>query len=167
MSSPACCPPNSTGYLATDDSAARAGTCIALADGTELYLVAPPAAAAAAADAGASAARGVVLVPDIFGWNGGRTRALADHLAATRGLWVAVPKILQVRTLFFRLALLSHSFFADANRPLYVFSSPRSLAEPTATACPPTLRGHSLTPTCATSRGRTCCVRVCSPPRAH
>ena len=32
-------------------------------------------------------------MPDIFGWNGGRTRVIADHVADTLGCYVVVPKI--------------------------------------------------------------------------
>lgn len=37
---------------------------------------------------------GLLVVPDVWGWNGGRTRALADEFAK-KGLSVFIPKILQ------------------------------------------------------------------------
>lgn len=40
-----------------------------------------------------SGASGLLLLPDVWGWNGGRTRAIADDLAK-QGLSVWVPKVL-------------------------------------------------------------------------
>jgi dienelactone hydrolase len=34
-----------------------------------------------------------VIIPDIFGWNGGRTRNIADYFALN-GFFVMVPKLL-------------------------------------------------------------------------
>jgi len=42
-----------------------------------------------------SGANGLLWVPDVWGWNGGRTRALADELAKKYKLNVWIPKILQ------------------------------------------------------------------------
>lgn len=37
--------------------------------------------------------KGLLLVPDVFGWNGGRTRNIADYFAE-EGYYVVVPKLL-------------------------------------------------------------------------
>uniref|UniRef100_A0A7S2P5J8 Dienelactone hydrolase domain-containing protein n=1 Tax=Zooxanthella nutricula TaxID=1333877 RepID=A0A7S2P5J8_9DINO len=73
-----CCPPGAAGYLAadhTDEGSVRS------IDGVSFYQV-------------GSGPNGLLLIPDVWGWNGGRTRALADDLAK-KGLSVWVPKILQ------------------------------------------------------------------------
>lgn len=36
----------------------------------------------------------VILLPDLWGWNGGRTRAIADHIARTLDVFVVVPQLL-------------------------------------------------------------------------
>jgi dienelactone hydrolase len=74
-----CCPPNAEKYLAPDYSAT--GSTITLADGVELY------------HAGTPGPKAVLLIPDIFGWNGGRTRNIADMLAE-QGYYTIVPKLL-------------------------------------------------------------------------
>lgn len=72
-----CCPPGSAPYLAADhNDQGKVGS----ADGVEYYQV-------------GSGSAGVLLLPDVWGWNGGRTRALADDLAKA-GLNVWVPKLL-------------------------------------------------------------------------
>jgi len=42
-----------------------------------------------------SGANGLIILPDIWGWNGGRTRAIADDFAKRGDLSVWVPKILE------------------------------------------------------------------------
>lgn len=74
-----CCPPNAEKYLAPDYSAI--GTCHRLDDGVEYYATGTP------------NKNGILLIPDIFGWNGGRTRNIADYLAQ-QGYYVTIPKLL-------------------------------------------------------------------------
>eukprot|EP00928_Gymnodinium_smaydae_P078799 TRINITY_DN62873_c0_g1_i1.p2 TRINITY_DN62873_c0_g1~~TRINITY_DN62873_c0_g1_i1.p2 ORF type:complete len:415 (-),score=101.29 TRINITY_DN62873_c0_g1_i1:145-1389(-) len=72
-----CCPPGSAPYLAADHK--DEGT-VRSVDDVPFYQV-------------GSGERGLLLLPDIWGWNGGRTRALADEFAK-KGLSVWVPKLL-------------------------------------------------------------------------
>lgn len=72
-----CCPPAAAGYLASDHDDAGSVRSI---DGISFYQV-------------GSGSNGLLFIPDIWGWNGGRTRALADDLAA-KGLSVWVPRVL-------------------------------------------------------------------------
>ena len=76
-----CCPPNAAKYLAPDYT--FVGKIHTLPDGVEYY------------DSGnaASTKKAVLLIPDIFGWNGGRTRNIADWLAE-EGYYTVVPKLL-------------------------------------------------------------------------
>lgn len=37
--------------------------------------------------------RAIILIPDIFGWNSGRTRKIADYLAS-QGYYVMVPRLI-------------------------------------------------------------------------
>jgi hypothetical protein len=53
-----------------------------LADGTQFYVVGTT-----------ESKKGVILISDLFGWNTGRTRALADYLADT-GFYVMIPRLL-------------------------------------------------------------------------
>lgn len=76
-----CCPPNAEKYLAPDYK--FVGKTHALADGVEFYETGNPAVTKKA----------VILIPDIFGWNGGRTRNIADWLAE-EGYYTVVPKLL-------------------------------------------------------------------------
>eukprot|EP01033_Poteriospumella_lacustris_P016246 gene16246-11625_t len=75
-----CCPPNAEKYLAPDYS--FVGSTVALDTGLELYVT----------GTGASK-KGLLIVPDIYGWNGGRTRNIADYYAE-EGYYVVVPKLL-------------------------------------------------------------------------
>ena len=75
-----CCPPDSLPYLASDYNHSGA-------------VVEFTGAAGAAYVSGADSERGLIVVPDIYGWNGGRTRNIADWFAKA-GYLVAVPKIL-------------------------------------------------------------------------
>lgn len=72
-----CCPPGCAPYLAADHEDEGAVKNI---DGQLCYQV-------------GSGSSGILLLPDVWGWNGGRTRALADDLA-NQGVSVWVPKML-------------------------------------------------------------------------
>jgi hypothetical protein len=75
-----CCPPNAEKYLAPDYTAV--GKITALSEGVEFY------------ETGSSSSKNaVIVIPDIFGWNGGRTRNIADYLA-DQGYYTVVPKLL-------------------------------------------------------------------------
>ena len=76
-----CCPPNADKYLApTYDTT---GKQVTLPSGNEVYQ---------SGSVGESK-RAILLIPDVYGWNGGRTRNLAD-LFAEAGYFVVVPKLL-------------------------------------------------------------------------
>jgi dienelactone hydrolase len=81
MTSPLCCPPNSHGYLAPDYQ--EVGKTQALPDGTEFYSSGSP----------APGKHAILVVPDIFGWHGGRIRNIADQFAEA-GFYAVVPKLL-------------------------------------------------------------------------
>jgi len=72
-----CCPPGSYGYLQADHT--DEGTVRSI-DGISYYQV-------------GSGANGLLFCPDIWGWNSGRTRAIADDFAK-KGVSVWVPKLL-------------------------------------------------------------------------
>ena len=72
-----CCPPDSLGYLAPDPSASGKVT---TAGGAEFYETGPGESTSA-----------IILFPDVWGWNSGRTRALADEFGR-QGYRVYVPK---------------------------------------------------------------------------
>jgi hypothetical protein len=78
----ACCPPNAHGHLAS--SRDHEGTKITVSGGTELYSTGSL----------SSSGRAILICPDIRGWDSGRLRNIADHLADA-GYLVVVPKILQ------------------------------------------------------------------------
>ncbi len=78
----ACCPPNAHGYLASSND--HKGTKIIISDGVEVYLT---------GNLGPSG-RAILICPDIWGWDSGRIRNIADHFAEA-GYLVVVPKILQ------------------------------------------------------------------------
>jgi len=71
-----CCPPGSAGFLSSDGL--HVGAKITHGS-TDLYATGP-----------ATAACGVILVPDIWGWDSGRTRNIADALAANG--WAVVRR---------------------------------------------------------------------------
>lgn len=75
-----CCPPNSHKYLASDY--AEKGSCHRLSDGTEYYVSGAP-----------NGTKGILFIPDIYGWHGGRTRNLADQFYEA-GYYAVVPKLL-------------------------------------------------------------------------
>eukprot|EP00929_Paragymnodinium_shiwhaense_P108844 TRINITY_DN7518_c0_g2_i1.p1 TRINITY_DN7518_c0_g2~~TRINITY_DN7518_c0_g2_i1.p1 ORF type:complete len:398 (+),score=114.37 TRINITY_DN7518_c0_g2_i1:95-1288(+) len=72
-----CCPPGSAQYLAPDHF--DEGTVRSI-DGVCFYQV-------------GTGSVGLIMLPDVWGWNGGRIRALADDFA-NKGLSVWVPKCL-------------------------------------------------------------------------
>lgn len=75
-----CCPPNAEKYLAPDYT--FVGKITTLSETVEFY------------ETGSSSSKNaVIVIPDIFGWNGGRTRNIADYLA-DQGYYTVVPKLL-------------------------------------------------------------------------
>eukprot|EP00597_Dinobryon_sp_UTEXLB2267_P016197 CAMPEP_0201096530 /NCGR_PEP_ID=MMETSP0812-20130820/5509_1 /ASSEMBLY_ACC=CAM_ASM_000668 /TAXON_ID=98059 /ORGANISM="Dinobryon sp., Strain UTEXLB2267" /LENGTH=256 /DNA_ID=CAMNT_0047350843 /DNA_START=70 /DNA_END=840 /DNA_ORIENTATION=+ len=76
-----CCPENSLPYLAP--SYTVKGTIQAHSNGHEFYVSGDP-----------TLKKAVLIIPDIYGWNGGRTRNIADYYA-DNGYYAIVPKILQ------------------------------------------------------------------------
>jgi len=76
-----CCPPNAHKYLAPDYK--FVGHTETLPDGVEFYRTGDP----------SKTKKAVLIIPDIYGWNGGRTRNVADYLAEA-GYYVVVPKLL-------------------------------------------------------------------------
>jgi carboxymethylenebutenolidase len=80
MADATCCPPGSLPYLATSYEAK--GTVVTL-DSVQLYL----------APIAGSPEKAILIFPDVWGWNGGRVRAIADSLGA-QGYIVAVGKFL-------------------------------------------------------------------------
>lgn len=76
-----CCPPNADKYLApTYDTV---GEQVKLASGFELYR----------SGSAAETKKAVLIIPDVWGWNSGRTRNIADMFAEA-GYLAVVPKIL-------------------------------------------------------------------------
>jgi len=78
MSAP-CCPPGSAPYL---EATYKATGDVLEQESFSAYVVGPT-----------DSTKAVVLIPDIYGWNGGRTRAVADYFAS-QGYRVVVPKLL-------------------------------------------------------------------------
>mmetsp|Transcript_25470 Transcript_25470/g.37570 ORF Transcript_25470/g.37570 Transcript_25470/m.37570 type:complete len:263 (-) Transcript_25470:118-906(-) len=76
-----CCPSDSTPFYA-DDYVCK-GKEETIANGTEIYTVGNE----------SSNSKAIILIPDIWGWDGGRTRRIADFLAESYPL-VVVPKLL-------------------------------------------------------------------------
>lgn len=74
-----CCPPGSLPYL---DAAYTATGSVVKEGDVELYVN----------KATESPTSAIVLCPDVWGWNGGRIRAVADHFASS--YMVVIPKIL-------------------------------------------------------------------------
>mmetsp|Transcript_83575 Transcript_83575/g.165872 ORF Transcript_83575/g.165872 Transcript_83575/m.165872 type:complete len:397 (-) Transcript_83575:215-1405(-) len=72
-----CCPLDAVGYLAADHT--DEGT-VRSVDGISYYQI-------------GSGPNGLLFCPDVWGWNGGRTRAIADDFAKM-GVSVWVPKLL-------------------------------------------------------------------------
>eukprot|EP01036_Dinobryon_divergens_P039400 gene39400-51934_t len=82
MSSQSCCPENSIGFLAPSYST-KGSTNSLSPNNYDYYSVGNP-----------SVKKAILIIPDIYGWNGGRTRNVADYFA-TLGYYVVVPKLLQ------------------------------------------------------------------------
>ena len=78
----ACCPPGSAPYLA---ATYEAKGLVEDVGGVELYV--------SPVRAGTTPTSACLLLPDVFGWNGGRVRAIADGLAE-QGYLVATAKLL-------------------------------------------------------------------------
>ena len=79
MSTVSCCPPNSHAYLLS--TYVPVGSCHTFPLGTEYYKVGTPNKNA------------ILIIPDVFGWNGCRIRNIADQLAEG-GYYVVIPKLL-------------------------------------------------------------------------
>jgi hypothetical protein len=79
MSSP-CCPPNSEKFLAADYT--PVGFTGSLPDGTEFYACGTP-----------EGRNGILVIPDVYGINGGRTRSIIDQFAEA-GYFAIAPKLL-------------------------------------------------------------------------
>ncbi len=77
-----CCPPNAERYLAA--TYATCGSTHILPNGYEFYSSSPK-------DAPITTA--VIVIPDVWGWNSGRTRNIADWLAEA-GYYALVPKLM-------------------------------------------------------------------------
>ena len=75
-----CCPPNSAPYL--ESTYTGVGT-VSRTENLEFYEKCSPSESSSA----------VIIIPDIFGWSGGRTRNVAD-LISESGFHVIVPKLL-------------------------------------------------------------------------
>lgn len=76
-----CCPPNAEKYLAAN--CATAGQCITTSSGLEVYTT----------GSATASKKGVLIIPDIWGWNSGRTRNIADMFAEA-GYLAVVPKLM-------------------------------------------------------------------------
>ncbi len=75
-----CCPPNAEKYLAASYS--TIGQTHALPNGHEFYIT-----------GSTTATKAVIVIPDVFGWNAGRTRNVADWFAEA-GYLTIVPKLM-------------------------------------------------------------------------
>lgn len=75
-----CCPPNAEKYLAA--TYATTGSVHTLPNGHEFYH-----------SGSTSAKHAVLIIPDVYGWNGGRTRNIADWFAEA-GYYAVVPKLM-------------------------------------------------------------------------
>ena len=75
-----CCPPNAEKYLAPNY--ATTGSTLTLPNGHELYH-----------SGSVDSKHAVLIIPDVYGWNGGRTRNIADWFAEA-GYYAVVPKLM-------------------------------------------------------------------------
>ncbi len=75
-----CCPPNAEKYLAATYE--TIGKVCCLSNGHEFYSTGPT-----------DSRKAVILIPDVYGWNGGRTRKIADWFGEA-GYNTAVPKLM-------------------------------------------------------------------------
>ena len=83
MATPHARSPSETPHLAAPAQYQQQGTVIA-AGSVDCYATGPPDAAAC-----------IILIPGVWGWSGGRVRALADAFADSAGYRVLLPKLLQ------------------------------------------------------------------------
>jgi dienelactone hydrolase len=83
MSNHPCCPPNAEKYLAPDYN--TIGDIQSTKEGIDFYSVGK--------ENIENNKKAIYLCPDIFGWNSGRTRNIADYFS-THGYYVVVPKLL-------------------------------------------------------------------------
>lgn len=77
-----CCPPGSHGFLASNPTAA-AGEQIKLSSGLDCYVV-----------GNAGAGNGILLIPDVWGWDSGRIREVAGNLAEKLNAYAVIPRVL-------------------------------------------------------------------------
>lgn len=77
-----CCPPQSHGYLASNPTAAT-GAEIKLPSGLDAYAVGD-----------GSKGNGIVLIPDVWGWDSGRIREVAGQLAEKLNAYCVIPRVL-------------------------------------------------------------------------
>ena len=82
-----CCPAGSLPYLSSSYEPTGTIETVSIPGGGTLELYCPP------APAGDCSGKAILALPDVWGWNGGRMRAIADSLAK-EGYAVAVPKLL-------------------------------------------------------------------------
>ena len=83
MANEFCCPPGSLGYLASDYN--HSGEIKELSEVLQFY---------AAGNVDSARSKGtVILIPDIWGWNGGHIRNIADRIASD-GYYAVIPKLL-------------------------------------------------------------------------
>ncbi len=75
-----CCPPNAEKYLAA--SCEAVGIVHNLPNGHEFYATGPT-----------DSLKAIIFIPDVFGWNGGRTRKIADWFGEA-GYYTVVPKLM-------------------------------------------------------------------------
>eukprot|EP01035_Chromulina_nebulosa_P022334 gene22334-28922_t len=119
-----CCPPGSEGYLITNY--VPKGHVIKEND-TEFYSTIIP--------TNQPIKQGIVLIPDVFGWNGGRTRAIADYLAEA-GFLTVVPKVL--------LNTVDGGTDGDAKFPGFVKNNPWSQIKPRVIESIKYLKSHGV-----------------------
>lgn len=77
-----CCPPNSTPSFR--DEYSPVGTKVSTPQ-VEFYAVGNPSAGGKA----------IIVIPDIYGWDSGRTRRIGDMLSAGVDAYVVIPKLFQ------------------------------------------------------------------------
>ncbi len=77
-----CCPPDSLPYLKSDTS--NSGECKQI-ESVEFYEV---------GGGSTSSGKAVLILSDVWGWDSGRVRALADHFSKELDALVVIPKLL-------------------------------------------------------------------------
>ncbi len=92
-----CCPPNSLTYLDAGSDASRnlTGRCISISSEScgspcEFYLAAP---GTDLESFGTATDRAIILIPDVWGWNSGTIRNVAEHFKG-QGYAALIPKVL-------------------------------------------------------------------------